>query len=209
MNYGLDGHDVIETSMLDNGVLLLSRTSSVSPSKVQLRRLQWKVQKRLYCTTRGVVSVICGVLSYSCKTNFAVLYEKVNQWTFRGTLKTTPHNCRRAFFAITSARRHRARSIKRYIEEGGGITNLPWLAMNPYMNPKDHIWDHMNKQLRCLVNYFSTLRQSEIARSNIWHSIRQQPHWQYHPWSCRPYQWMWRSYPTLSVSVCRSRWYVN
>lgn len=62
---------------------------------------------------------------------------------------------------------HTEQDLTHYLE-----MKLPWPAMSPNMNPIEHIWDCMDRQLQCLVNSPDTLHQFE---RNL-HSRHPHPH---------------------------------
>ncbi|KAF2892246.1 hypothetical protein ILUMI_13927 [Ignelater luminosus] len=49
-------------------------------------------------------------------------------------------------FVDDNARPHRAAAVQRTLENAR-ITRMNWLARSPDMNPIEHLWDHLQKQL--------------------------------------------------------------
>lgn len=72
-----------------------------------------------------------------------------------------------------NARPHRANIVNDFIAQHR-FTRMEWPAMSPDMNPIEHIWDYIGKQLQRLENPAVTLEMLEVALIEQWERIPQQ-----------------------------------
>jgi transposase len=45
-----------------------------------------------------------------------------------------------------NARPHRSRAVTAYLQSEA-VTSVPWPAMNPDLNPIEHIWDMLSRRI--------------------------------------------------------------
>lgn len=76
-------------------------------------------------------------------------------------------------FQQDNAPAHRARLTDNFLNQNGVTVMRPWPAVSPDLNPIEHVWDRMKRQLRSLHPPPQTLPQLRIALTNIWTNIPQ------------------------------------
>lgn len=75
-------------------------------------------------------------------------------------------------FMHDNARPHTARIVQEYLADTG-ISVMNWPARSPDLNPIEHVWDHMKRQVRAEVNPPQTLLQLKQSLDRIWRNIDQ------------------------------------
>lgn len=71
-----------------------------------------------------------------------------------------------------NARPHRAKGVNRYLQEQG-ITRMNWPACSPDMNPIEHVWDKLQRQLHMRLSCPDNLEQLAEALTEEWASLPQ------------------------------------
>lgn len=72
-----------------------------------------------------------------------------------------------------NARPHVARETRAFLEEAG-ITTLEWPACSPDLNPIEHVWDMMGRQIRARNTPISSLKALPNALVEEWNNIPQE-----------------------------------
>ena len=60
------------------------------------------------------------------------------------------------------ARSHRSRAVTAYFQRKE-MTSVPWPAMNPDLNPIEHIWDMLGRRMQAREPPVQNIRQLEAA----------------------------------------------
>ena len=72
-----------------------------------------------------------------------------------------------------NARPHRARAVTAYFQSEA-VTSVPWPAMNPDLNPIEHIWDMLGRRIHAREPLVQNIRQLEAALHREWQQLTQQ-----------------------------------
>ena len=72
-----------------------------------------------------------------------------------------------------NARPHRSRTVTTYIQSEA-VTSVPWPAMNPDLNPIEHIWDMLGRRIQAREPPVQNIRQLEAAMHREWQQLSQQ-----------------------------------
>lgn len=75
-------------------------------------------------------------------------------------------------FMQDNARPHTARIVTEYLAETG-ITVMNWKARSPDLNPIEHLWDRMGREVRAEANPPETLAQLRLTLQRIWENMDQ------------------------------------
>ena len=67
-------------------------------------------------------------------------------------------------------RPHRSRAVTAYLQNEA-ITNLPWPAMSPDLNPLQHIWDMLGRGIQLIEPPVQTLQELEAALHREWRQL--------------------------------------
>ena len=70
-----------------------------------------------------------------------------------------------------NARAHSARATVEYLTQHN-IRVLPWPSLSPDLNPIEHFWDHMQRQLNALNPRPETALQLEQAVLQVWQNVQ-------------------------------------
>ena len=151
--------------------------------KVDGRIRVWRAPNTRYSPRNIVPTVphgggsimVWGCFSYDCKLDLVTV-----QGTLTGAryiqevldpvvidnhrLATTP------IFMDDNARPHRARAVMQHLENNG-ISHIPWPAMSPDLNPIEHVWDQIDRQVRRRTPSPQNLRQLEAAIHEEWRRL--------------------------------------
>jgi transposase len=71
------------------------------------------------------------------------------------------------------ARPHRSRAVTAYLRSEA-VTSVPWPAMNPDLNPIEHIWDMLGRRIQNREPPVQNIRQLEAALHREWQQLSQQ-----------------------------------
>jgi len=61
-----------------------------------------------------------------------------------------------------NARPHRSKSVTAYLQSEA-VTFVPWPAMNPDLNPIEHIWDILGRRIQAREHPVQNIRLLEAA----------------------------------------------
>ncbi|GBM43555.1 hypothetical protein AVEN_252159-1 [Araneus ventricosus] len=78
-----------------------------------------------------------------------------------------------AIFMDNNARPHRARLVRSYLESEI-IPQMAWLARSPDLNPTEHVWDILGRQIAGRSVPPGTLHELQQALLQEWASLPQQ-----------------------------------
>jgi transposase len=68
---------------------------------------------------------------------------------------------------------HRSRAVTAYLQSEA-VTSVPWLAINPDLNPIEHIWDMLGRRMQAREPPVQNIRQLEAALHREWQQLSQQ-----------------------------------
>ena len=71
-----------------------------------------------------------------------------------------------------NARPHRSRAVTAYLQSEA-VTSVPWPAMNPDLNPIEHIWDMLGRRIQAREPPVQNIRQLEehwIGNGSSYHN---------------------------------------
>ena len=69
-----------------------------------------------------------------------------------------------------NARPHRSRAETAYLQ-WEAVTSVPWPAMNPDVNPIEHIWDMLGRYIQAGEPCVQNIRQLESALHRDWQQL--------------------------------------
>ena len=72
-----------------------------------------------------------------------------------------------------NARPHHSRAVTAYLQREA-VTYVPWPAMNPDLNPIDHIWDMLGRRIQVREPPVQNSRQLEASLHREWQPLSQQ-----------------------------------
>jgi transposase len=72
-----------------------------------------------------------------------------------------------------NARLHRSRAVTAYLQSEA-VTYVPWPAMNPDLNPIEHIWDMLGHRIHTREPPVQNICQLEAALHREWQQLSQQ-----------------------------------
>jgi transposase len=72
-----------------------------------------------------------------------------------------------------NARPHRSRAVTAYLQSEA-VTSVHWPAMNPDLNPIEHIWDMLGRRIHAREPLVQNIRQLEAALHREWQQLTQQ-----------------------------------
>jgi len=76
------------------------------------------------------------------------------------------------YFHQDNAPCHKARIISnRFLEHDNEFTVLKWPPQSPDLNPKEHLWDVVERELRALDVHPTNIHQLQDAILSIWDNI--------------------------------------
>ena len=76
----------------------------------------------------------------------------------------------RPVYMDDNARPHRSRAVTAYFQ-GNAIESLPWPARSPDLNPLEHIWDILGRQIQKMDPPPQTLDELEAALHREWRQL--------------------------------------
>jgi hypothetical protein len=122
---------------------------------------------------------IWGAIHHGGKTPVVILDRNVNARTYRDLLDETliPH-ARHIYnnnfvYAHDNAPAHRARLVNDFLAQQE-VNQLDWPAMSPDMNPIEHIWAHISKEINDVEPSPANLQELRDTLVIIWNAIPQQ-----------------------------------
>jgi transposase len=71
-----------------------------------------------------------------------------------------------------NARPHRSRTVTAYLQNEA-MTSVPWSAMNPDLNPIEHIWDMLGGRIQARETPVQNICQLEAALHREWQQLSQ------------------------------------
>ena len=72
-----------------------------------------------------------------------------------------------------NARPHRSRAVTAYLQSEA-VTSVPWPAMNPDLNPIEHVSDMLGRRMQAREPPVQNIRQLEAAFHREWQQLSQQ-----------------------------------
>jgi transposase len=79
----------------------------------------------------------------------------------------------RPVYMDDNARSHRSRAVTAYLQSEA-VTSVHWPAMNPDLNPVEHIWDMLGRRIQAREPPVQNIRQLEAALHREWQQLSQQ-----------------------------------
>ena len=71
-----------------------------------------------------------------------------------------------------NARPHRSRAVTAYLKSEA-VTCVPWPAMNPDLNPIEHIWNMLGRRIQAREPPVQNIRQLEATLHREWQQLSQ------------------------------------
>ena len=72
-----------------------------------------------------------------------------------------------------NTRPHRSRAVTAYLQSEA-VTSVHWPAMNPDLNPIEHIWDMLGRRIQAREPPVQNIRRLEAALHREWQQLSQQ-----------------------------------
>ena len=73
----------------------------------------------------------------------------------------------------TPCRPRRSGTVTAYLQSEA-VTSVPWPAMSPDLNPKEHIWEMLGRRILAREPPVQNIRQLEAALHREWQQLSQQ-----------------------------------
>lgn len=126
----------------------------------------------------GGSAMIWGCVSYDLKMDLISVQGTLNGQQYQNVVlngAVVPHVdnhalATRPIFMDDNARPHRARAVIDFLNNNA-IATLPWPAKSPDLNPIEHIWDQLGRQVRARDLPVQTLRELAAALHEEWRRI--------------------------------------
>ena len=80
----------------------------------------------------------------------------------------------RPVYMDDNARPHRSRAFSNAYLQSDAVTSVPLPAMNPDLNPIEHIWDMLGRRMHAREPPVQNIRQLEAALHREWQQLSQQ-----------------------------------
>ena len=147
------------------------------------RRVYRRVGERFLNTTVSTASdkrsvMVWAAISATGKSNLVIVHGNL-------TANLYINNCLRPHlipfiqqhnnnvtFQHDNARPHTAILTRNFLTQSN-INVLPWPAMSPDLNPIEHLWDRIDRQIRSQIPQPRTPQQLEQALVNAWNGVHQ------------------------------------
>ena len=125
--------------------------------------------------------MVWGCISHDCKLDLVTIQSNLTGDQYiRDVLQpvAVPHFdnhplATRPVYMDDNARPHRSRTVTTYIQSEA-VTSVPWPAMNPDLNPIEHIWDMLGRRIQAREPPVQNIRQLEAAMHREWQQLSQQ-----------------------------------
>ena len=167
----------------------LVRRESVSASCNRRRMRVWRHKNTAY-TPRNIQPtvpygggsvMVWGCISHDCKLDLITIQGNLTGDQYiRDVLQpvVVPHFdnhplATRPVYMDDNARPHRSRAVTAYLQSEA-VTSVPWPAMNPDLNPIEHIWDMLGRRIHAREPLVQNIRQLEAALHREWQQLTQQ-----------------------------------
>jgi transposase len=148
----------------------------------------WRTQgerQNSACVTRrqafqGGSVMVWGCISLNCKLPLVDIEGNLNAQRYCAEVlqpQLMPHFDDHALadqpiFMQDGATSHSAR-ITRALLDREGVEVMMWPSMSPDMNPIEHIWDHIKRQLNHRIMPINSIRELRDEIHELWHAIPQ------------------------------------
>jgi transposase len=125
--------------------------------------------------------MVWGCISHDCKLDLVTIQSNLTGDQYiRDVLQpvAVPHFdnhplATRPVYMDDNARPYRSRTVTTYIQSEA-VTSVPWPAMNPDLNPIEHIWDMLGRRIQAREPPVQNIRQLEAAMHREWQQLSQQ-----------------------------------
>jgi transposase len=133
------------------------------------------------CPLRWRLSNGLGCISHDCKLDLVTIQGNLTGDQYiRDVLQpvVVPHFdnhplATKPVYMDDNARLHRSRAVTAYLQSEA-VTYVPWPAMNPDLNPIEHIWDMLGHRMHAREPPVQNIRQLEAALHREWQQLSQQ-----------------------------------
>lgn len=122
--------------------------------------------------------MIWGAIFYGGRSDLCFIDTMVDRWVYIKILEDYllpiySKNRRKKFiFQDDGAPCHRAKAVDQW-KKSQGLECLEWVGQSPDMNPIEHVWDFMGRELRILENRPKNKKELKSALQEIWEKIPQ------------------------------------
>jgi hypothetical protein len=114
--------------------------------------------------------MVWGYISHDCKLDLVTIQGNLTGDQYiRDVLQPTvvPHFdnhplATRHVYMDDNARPHRSRAVTAYFQSEA-VTSVPWPAMNPDLNPIEHIWNMLGRRILARESPVQNIRKLEAA----------------------------------------------
>jgi transposase len=125
--------------------------------------------------------MVWGCISHDCKLDLVTIQGNLTGDQYiRDVLQpvVVPHFdnyplATRPVYMDDNARLHRSRAVTAYLQSEA-VTSVPWPAMNPDLNPIEHIWDMLGHRIHAWEPPVQNIRQLKAALHREWQQLSQQ-----------------------------------
>ena len=126
----------------------------------------------------GGLVMVWGCISYDCRLDLITIPGTLNAQRYQENVlepHVVPHFedhtlASRPIFMDDNATPHRARVVKDYLQ-ATAIETLPWPARSPDLNPIEHLWDILGRQMRSRDPPVQNLQELTQALHEEWQRI--------------------------------------
>jgi transposase len=153
------------------------------------RRPDWRHKNTAYTPMNiqptvpygGGSVMVWGCISHDCKLDIVTIQGNLTGDQYiRDVLQpvVVPHFdnhplATRSVYMDDNARPHRSRAVTAYLQSEA-VTSVPWPAMNPDLNPIEHIWDMLGRRIQAWEPPVRNICQLEAALHQEWQQLSQQ-----------------------------------